>query len=74
MPSLVTKMLSRSSLPVNSSAATYRLGHTVLAMSSIYCQLQQGNMQQPKDQSSGEGERRNHAQKKDETEQEREWK
>lgn len=35
IPSLVTKTLSSSSLPVNSSATTYRLGQTVLATSSM---------------------------------------
>lgn len=37
MPSLVTKTLSRSSLPVNSSATTYRLGCNFLAASNMYC-------------------------------------
>ena len=37
MPSLVTKTLSRSSLPVNSSATTYKLGCNFLAASNIYC-------------------------------------
>lgn len=36
MPSLVTKTLSSSSLPVKSSATTYRLGDTPLATSSMY--------------------------------------
>lgn len=35
IPSLVTKILSSSSLPVNSSATTYRSGRTVLATSSM---------------------------------------
>lgn len=35
IPSLVTKILSSSSLPVNSSATTYRLGQIVLATSSM---------------------------------------
>lgn len=43
MPSLVTKTLSSSSLPVNSSATTYRLGHTLLAMSSMNWSTQPGN-------------------------------
>lgn len=37
MPSLVTKILSRSSLPVNSSATTYKLGCNFLAASNMYC-------------------------------------
>ena len=37
MPSLVTKTLSRSSLPVNSSATTYKLGCNFLAASNMYC-------------------------------------
>lgn len=43
MPSLVTKTLSSSSLPVNSSATTYRLGHTLLAMSSMNWSTQPDN-------------------------------
>lgn len=43
IPSLVTKTLSSSSLPVNSSATTYRLGHTLLAMSSMNWSTQPGN-------------------------------
>lgn len=37
MPSLFMKRLSRCSLPVKSSATTYRFGRTFLAASIIYC-------------------------------------
>lgn len=37
MPSLVTKILSKSSLPVNSSATIYKLGCNFLAASNMYC-------------------------------------
>ena len=36
MPSLLMKRLSMASLPVNSSATTYRLGRTLRAASSMY--------------------------------------
>lgn len=47
MPSLVTKTLSSSSLPVNSSATTYRLGVTLLATSSMYCSTPPGEAPHP---------------------------
>lgn len=36
-PNLVTKILSNSSLPVNSSATTYKSARSFLAVSSMYC-------------------------------------
>lgn len=55
MPSLVTKILSSSSLPVNSSATTYKLGCNFRAASNMYCKGTVIGVREEKDGEEGGG-------------------